>query len=141
MAGNQHAGTPFRRALLAAVVAVVGVGAFLIVFAGTPAAMTFADVALLGSSVVAAWACFRAARRGGPDARGWALLSAAAVTYAAGSAAWGYYGLTRDHAYPFPSAADAGFLGFLLFAVAGLVSFPASRAAWCPVFGLLSTRC
>jgi PAS domain S-box-containing protein len=124
MGENGNAATSFRRALCAAVVAVVGVGAFLMLFAGTPAAMTFADIALLVSALVATWACFRAARRGGPDSRGWALLAAGTLSYAAGSAIWAYYGLTRDHVYPFPSGADAGFPGFAVLAAAGLLSFP-----------------
>jgi len=118
------AATSFLRALAASGAAVAGVGAFLILYAGTPAAMTVADAALLLAALIAAWACARAARRGGPDSRGWALLAASTLTYAAGSALWGFYGLTRDHTYPFPSVADAGFLGFTVLAAAGLLSFP-----------------
>lgn len=118
------AGGPFRRALAASVAAVVTLGAFLLLDAGTPRAMTVADGALLVAPLIAAWACFRAARRGGPDARGWALLSASALVYAAGTTVWGFYGLTRHNVYPFPSGADIGFLGFPVLAAAGLLSFP-----------------
>jgi two-component system sensor histidine kinase/response regulator len=115
---------PFRRALAASVAAVVALGAYLLLDAGTPRAMTIADAALLVAALVAAWACFRAARRGGRDARGWALLSASALVYAAGTTIWGFYGLTRHNVYPFPSGADIGFLGFPVLAGAGLLCFP-----------------
>ena len=91
MAGTVRpaAATSFLRALAASGAAVAGVGAFLILYADTPAAMAAADAALLLSALIAAGACARAARRGGPDSRGWALLAAATLTYSAGSGVLG----------------------------------------------------
>jgi PAS domain S-box-containing protein len=116
--------TPFVRAIVGSLVATVAIAVFLIVESGTPMAMTGADVFLVVTALIAAWACLQAARRGGPDSRGWALMAAAALSYGVGALIWGIYGQTRDHLYPFPSGADAGMLAFPLLAAAGLLSFP-----------------
>jgi PAS domain S-box-containing protein len=56
----------------------------------------------------------------------WALLAASAGSWAIGEMVWSYYTLLLNVAAPFPSLADAGFLGAIPFAVAGVLSFPTS---------------
>jgi len=70
--------------------------------------------------------CVGAARRGGPERRAWALLASALGVWAAAMTLWTWYGLTRDHVYPFPSLADLGFVGYAVPAVAALLLFPRS---------------
>ncbi|MDQ0618383.1 hypothetical protein [Arthrobacter globiformis] len=105
-------------AVLVAVLAVFFVGN-----SGSPHAMAVGDFAILASSIVAAISCGRAAAAGAANGRAWAFMAAAAGTYAAGMAVWTFYGLTLNHAYPFPSLADAGFLGFYVPAAIALFSF------------------
>ena len=49
------------------------------------------------------------------------------LVWAAAGALWAYYGLTRAHSYPFPSVADAGFLGYAVPTAAALLVFPRVR--------------
>ncbi|MCO4254600.1 hybrid sensor histidine kinase/response regulator [Pseudarthrobacter cellobiosi] len=103
---------------------VVGVlGLFFAANSGTPAAMVAGDFSILAAAVLAGHSCGRAALRGGVNARAWTLMSVAAYVWAAGQAVWTYYGLTNDHAYPFPSLADVGFVGYSLPAAIALFSF------------------
>ncbi|MGI9021842.1 MAG: ATP-binding protein [Acidimicrobiales bacterium] len=114
----------FRWAVVASCAAVAAFTTFLFAQSGTSLAQTTSDLVLEAAALLAAWACARAARRGGADSRGWRVLSLAAVVWAAGNAVWTTYGLTRDHLYPFPSVADIGFVGFFVVAAFGLLSFP-----------------
>lgn len=93
---------------------------------GSGAAQTAGDLAILTAVLLACAGCARAARSGGPARRAWAVLAVATGVWAAGQLCWTVLGLTRDHAYPFPSPADAGFLGYALPAVVGLLLFPRS---------------
>ncbi|MEO9221306.1 MAG: response regulator [Mycobacteriaceae bacterium] len=79
------------------------------------------------AALIAGLACVRAARRGGPAARGWTLLAAGMFVWAAAGALWAYYGVARAHVYPFPSVADVGFLGYAIPTAAGLLAFPRVR--------------
>lgn len=103
--------------------AVTGIAAVMSVGLDPGFAQGLGDVATLLASALAVLACTRAARLGGHDARGWALLAFAAAVWTAGQLAWTWYGFTKDHTYPFPSAADIGFLGYAVPAVAALLSF------------------
>jgi hypothetical protein len=76
------------------------------------------------SALVAGLACHRAARRGGPERRAWTLLSVAMLLWAVAAAGWLWVGVSRDHAYPFPSVLDVGFIGYAIPAAAGLLAFP-----------------
>lgn len=105
----------------AALVAVLAV--FFAVNNGLPHAMVVGDFAILASAIVAAISCGRAATTDTANRRAWGFMAAAAGTYAAGMAVWTFYGLTLRHAYPFPSLADAGFLGFYIPAAIALFSF------------------
>ena len=87
-------------------------------------AQTVGDVGILGSVLSATVACTLAARRGGPMARGWTALAVAAGIWSAGHLLWTWYGVSRDHVYPFPSLADAGYVGYAVPAAVGLLLFP-----------------
>ena len=96
-------------------------------------AQTVGDLCLLVAVLTALAACLRARRRGGPQARGWTALAAAAGVWAGGHVAWTLYGLLLDHQYPFPSVADLGYVGYALPAAAALLLFPRSkerRVSW-----------
>ncbi|RAX44323.1 hybrid sensor histidine kinase/response regulator [Arthrobacter sp. AQ5-06] len=110
--------------LIALGAVVLGVlGAFFAANTGTPAAMVAGDFAILVAALLAGFSCARAARFGGVNARAWTLMSAAAYVWAAGQAMWTYFGLANNHAYPFPSLADVGFVGYSVPAAVALFSF------------------
>ncbi|HST82622.1 MAG TPA: response regulator [Kineosporiaceae bacterium] len=89
-------------------------------------AQTVGDWTILAAALGAVWGCVSAARRGGPSARGWAVLAVAAAVWTAAQGVWTTYGFFRAHVYPFPSAADFGFIGYSLPATAALLLFPRS---------------
>jgi diguanylate cyclase (GGDEF)-like protein len=82
------------------------------------------DISFVAAPAVAAWRCLRAARRGGAWAPTWWLLGAGVTAWALGSVWWAVEELALGRLSPFPSYADAGYLVFPLFAVAGLVALP-----------------
>jgi diguanylate cyclase (GGDEF)-like protein/PAS domain S-box-containing protein len=88
----------------------------------------------LGEAVaafLAAVACAAAARRHvGRSRLAWLLISASALSWSMGEAVWSYYELWLGRQVPFPSLADAGFLGAVPLAAAGIALFaPARRRA------------
>ena len=88
---------------------------------------TVDNLTQLLAAVAAAVLCGRAgARAGWRRGRPWWLLCVAAFSWSVGQLIWMYYELVRGVEVPFPSVADAGFLGFSVFAVAALLSFPAA---------------
>ena len=116
--------TRFGWAAAGSIGAVVTFAMFLLANSGTPVAKRGSDLVLEAGALMAAGACGRAARRGGADARAWRLLCIGAVVWATGNAIWTAYGITSDYAYPFPSVADIGFIGFAIPVALGLQSFP-----------------
>jgi len=83
------------------------------------------DVTQLLAAVAAAVLCGRAgARAGRRRGRPWWLLCVGATSWSVGQLIWMYYELVRGVEVPFPSLADAGYLGFSVLAVAALLSFP-----------------
>jgi diguanylate cyclase (GGDEF)-like protein len=83
------------------------------------------DLGLLLAAATAAVACgWRARRSSRRVARPWWLLAAATGSWALGEAAWSYYELLADRETPFPSAADAGFLGFSGLAAVAVLLWP-----------------
>ena len=88
--------------------------------------MTISDLSQLAAVLLAVAGCVGAARRGGPDRRAWAVLASALGVWATAQTLWTWYGLTRDHVYPFPSLADVGFVGYAVPTVAALLLFPRS---------------
>lgn len=91
---------------------------------GSGMAQTVGDFTILGAASLAVLGTFTAARRGGPNRRGWLLMTLATSVWAASQLLWTTYGLSRDHVYPFPALPDIGFIGYSLFAVAALLLFP-----------------
>ncbi|MEA2655995.1 MAG: hypothetical protein QOI23_1360, partial [Chloroflexota bacterium] len=62
-------------------------------------------------------------RNTGRQRVGWALLAASAITWGAGEVVWSVYEVGLGVEVPFPSAADAGFLGAIPLAAAGILAF------------------
>lgn len=111
---------------LIALLAAAGLAALALYFAansGTSHALVTGDFLILAASLLAGASCARAARLGGVNARAWTFMSIAVFVWAAGMAVYAYYGLAFNHVYPFPSLADAGFIGYALPAVVALFSF------------------
>ena len=81
------------------------------------AALTAAIVCL-----VAAW------RHAGRFRAAWALIGASALTWFCGEVVWCYYELGLSQQVPFPSAADAGFLGAVPLAIAGVLLFTGTQS-------------
>ena len=117
--------------IVAAALVLNGLGVFLAVNRGTPAALVTGDFLILAASLVAGVSCARAGARGGANAKAWTYMAAASFVWAAGMALYAFYGLLNDHVYPFPSLADALFLGYSVPAVVALFSF--KRRAGTPV--------
>jgi diguanylate cyclase (GGDEF)-like protein len=85
----------------------------------------FDDLGELVAALMAGLCCAAAARWAtGPGRRAWGLMAGWALSWAAGEAIWCWYELLRHQSTPFPSLADAGFLGAIPLAVAGVLSFP-----------------
>ena len=131
--GTSKATLVWLIALGAVVLAVLGL--FFAANSGTPAAVVAGDFSILMAAILAGRSCAGAARRGGVNARAWTLMSVAAYVWAAGMPVWTYFGLANNHVYPFPSLADALFLGYSVPAAVALsaLSGRAAPPAWgCP---------
>ena len=81
------------------------------------------DVGELVAALVSAAACMAAARLQRRTQAGWAFLAVSSFAWACGEAMWCYYDLVRGIEVPFPSLADAGFLGAVPMTVVGLLAF------------------
>ena len=106
----------------AALIAVVAV--YMACFGGTSTAQTIGDVLLFCAAATAAVSCAWAARRADEERRAWTMLAVAASVWALAQIVWTVYGVARNHAYPFPSVADLGYVGYVVPAVAALLLFP-----------------
>lgn len=95
---------------------------------GSPSSQGVGNVCILLAALIAAVSCANAARTRPEQSRAWLFLTIAALVYAAGMSIWTYYGITLNHKYPFPSAADLGFLGYAVPAAIGLFLFPRALA-------------
>jgi signal transduction histidine kinase len=113
--------------ILAAGVAVISVLYALnirTVFTGQHAVTAIDDIGEAVAAAIASAACIWAARRArGRDRLGWALLGISAGLWAAGEVVWSIYEVVMGVQVPYPSLADAGFLGAVPFAVAGIRAF------------------
>ncbi len=109
-----------------ALVAVVGLTFVVFSRPRSEMSQSAGDLSQLAAALVAVAGCLRAARRDGPDRLAWAVLASALGIWAAGMALWSWYGLTRNHDYPYPSLADLGFVGYAGPAVAALMLFSRS---------------
>jgi PAS domain S-box-containing protein len=91
---------------------------------GDRATIAFDDIGESVAALVAAICCALAARRNTARARlGWTFLSASAATWCAGEIVWSVYEVGLGVSVPYPSAADAGFLGAIPLAAAGVLAF------------------
>ncbi len=115
---------PLRRAAAGAVVFVASVTAFLAQHSGTSTAQTVGDLSIQLAVVVAAVSVAWAAHRASDERPAWTMMAVAATLWLTGNAFYTTYGLTRDHVYPFPSLADAGFIGYSVPLFVALVLFP-----------------
>jgi signal transduction histidine kinase len=121
-------------------VAAVGAGALCLLhlvwmslaLGGSTATAWFDDLAVLGAALAGATCCAEAARRGsGRCRRAWALMTASALSWAAGQATWCWFELMQGRAVPFPSPADAGFLLAVPPALAAVLLLAGhDRLAW-----------
>lgn len=83
------------------------------------------DLAEMVAAIAAGCAAVAAAlRHRGRHRLAWSLLGASALSWGLGQMVWGWYELLQSIPVPFPSLADAGYLGSVPLAVAGVLSFP-----------------
>jgi PAS domain S-box-containing protein len=115
----------FFWAAAATVVVVVGFVAWVELRIGGDRGVTvFDDIGEGVAAFAAAVLCGLAARRTvGRQRLGWSLLAASAATWCAGEIVWSVYEVGMGVSVPFPSAADAGFIGAMPLAVAGVLFF------------------
>jgi len=121
-----------RRFIAAAIVALLSAGAFglwlTFRFGGVTLTERIDDLGQAGAAFAAAIACGAAAwRHVGRSRLAWLLISASAFAWTMGEAIWSYYEVGLGRQVPFPSLADAGFLGAVPLAVAGILLFTAAR--------------
>jgi len=127
-----------RRTFIALVAAVVVVSVayalnvrFLLT--GQHAVTAIDDIGEAVAAAIASAACAWAASRAtGKDKLGWALMGISAGLWSAGEVVWSIYEVGLQVSVPYPSLADAGFLGAVPFAIAGI------RAFWDPARGTSS---
>lgn len=118
----------FARAVAVAAAAIAVAAVVLLDQQGSGFAKAFSDVMFVVASAAAAGACLRRGAR--TTSKGWRWLGAACATWSVGAVAWSYFGLTRDHTYPFPSLADVGFVGYVVPALVGLWRLRARAERW-----------
>jgi diguanylate cyclase (GGDEF)-like protein/PAS domain S-box-containing protein len=95
-------------------------------FGGVTLTERIDDIGEAFVAFLAAIACVAAARRRvGRSRQGWLLMAGSAFVWSAGEAVWSYYEVGLGKQVPFPSLADAGFLGAVPLAVAGVLFFRA----------------
>ena len=127
----RHLNRDFAIAAALAALLTAGFGAWMALrVAGVDVSQAVDDVGEGVAALLAAAACAVAAwRHRGRMRLAWALLGASALVWTAGEAAWCYFELLLKQQVPFPSAADAGFLAAVPFAVAGVAFFPGRHRA------------
>ena len=90
---------------------------------GDRVTIAFDDISELAAAFMAAAACGWAARKtSGRQRLGWTLLAASAAVWGTGQVVWSIYEIGSG-SVPYPSGADAGFLGAIPLAAAGIVAF------------------
>jgi len=77
----------------------------------------------VASGIAAVSLAIAAVRSSGRTQTAWALLAISAASWTIGEAIWSWYEVFQGIAVPFPSAADAGFLLAIPFAIAGVLTF------------------
>jgi signal transduction histidine kinase len=112
----------------AASIAALHVAWVVLQIGGEHATQVFSDLIVIPVAVAVTAACVFASRREtGRGRRGWLLVAGAVASWGAGSAVWAWYELVSHQEVPFPSLADAGYLGMIPLAAAGLLCFVGGR--------------
>jgi diguanylate cyclase (GGDEF)-like protein/PAS domain S-box-containing protein len=119
-------GSPFRRWLLAAALAVAGWTSVLIIDPDSTRSQWLSNLGLIGAAWFGAAGCFARSRRG--DRAPWLLIGAGSFSWGAGQAAWTWYESVQGREVPFPSLADAGYLLAPVLLVIGLLRLPSGPA-------------
>ncbi|XAS71379.1 response regulator [Micrococcaceae bacterium Sec5.1] len=88
---------------------------------GTPTAQLAGDFAILIAALTALMTHTRAALQGHGNTKARWFVVAGLALWSCGQALWTFNGIVLDHAYPFPSASDIGFVGYALPVAVGLV--------------------
>jgi signal transduction histidine kinase len=92
---------------------------------GDSGVQAFSDLMGIPASLVPAAACFWLSRSASPTSRrAWRYLGLAIASWGVGEIIWTYYELVLHREVPFPSLADAGFLGLIPFGALAILSFP-----------------
>src|SRR5438067_2202744 len=82
------------------------------------------DLGEAAAAAIASAACaWAGSRAGGKERLGWTLMSISTGLWAAGELVWSYYEVWQQVTVPYPSLADAGFLGAVPFAIGGIRAF------------------
>ena len=82
-----------------------------------PSSLDKVETAILAAALCAFTStAYAAHRRRTENRRAWILMTISMAIWSAGMAVWTYYGQALNHEYPFPSIADAGFIGYFLHA-------------------------
>jgi len=89
------------------------------------AALYWSDGFWTLAALASGWRSLQAARRATHpgDARAWTYFAAAHFAWAGGMLVWDYYELVRGTETPFPSIADAGYIGLALLFVMGSLHY------------------
>lgn len=91
------------------------------------AVLSFDDIGQAAAAALGAGACYwRAVRSAGRWRLSWALIGSGLAAWSIGQFIWSYYELISSDEIPFPSLADAGFLLFPVFCLAGLFARPSA---------------
>lgn len=94
-------------------------------FGGQATTVAVEDYGQAAAAAIAALSClFAAYRSTGRLRAGWALLAISATSWCLGELLWAIFEVNLNRPVPFPSAADAGYLGAIPFAAAALLAFP-----------------
>ena len=132
MAGVKHGVLPVRSSLqqvwplflVPAAVCLVLLAFGLASGVGTTTAQLAGDLAILLAALTALTTHTLAARRRRDHkAARWFVVAGLAL-WSCAQAFWAFNGVALDHAYPFPSASDIGFVGYALPVAVGLVLLP-----------------
>ncbi|HEU5111410.1 MAG TPA: diguanylate cyclase, partial [Micromonosporaceae bacterium] len=109
-----------RGAALLAVIYVVWTQAEI---GGPAVTLAFSDIIIGLAAAAAGVTCVVASRRqAGWPGRGWMMIGAGMLAWAAGEAVWTHYEVVLGREVPFPSLADAGFLLMYPLTLLGMVA-------------------
>ena len=124
--------SPAGRRFMWAAIGVVAISGLFLAWTGfrwggDTVAQAVDDLGEAAAALIGAASCgYAAYRRAGRLRVAWALIGASAFSWFAGEIVWSVYEVVLGQAVPFPSAADAGYLLAIPFAVAGILAFPSA---------------